>query len=396
VKSPFKLFISAAAAFAVAACSAGNSSLPSTGGMSPVAPAQAGLHAARLCNDLRSGFMNCDVELETPFGAQPMVSGWTPPVLQKLYNLPTTKGGKGTVVAIVDAFDNPDVTTDLAAFRSEFKLGKGTFKKFNQLGQQKNYPTGNMDWGTEIDLDVQMVATSCPNCTTYLIEANTNSGNDLYDAEKEAAKLGASYISNSWGGGEGSASGGSFDQKGVLYFASAGDGGYGAQDPADYDNVIAVGGTIITIDGKKYKELVWPDSGGGCSIVTKPTWQSDPKCTSRTMNDISAVASNVAIYDTYENGGGGWGTVAGTSISSPLVAGMYGLAGNGSKLTAGENLWKLSKKELKKDLHYVSTGSVAGCPSSLQGTYLCSAGTKEFGNYSAPTGWGTPNGLGAL
>jgi hypothetical protein len=402
VKSPFKLFVSVAAALAVAACNAGgNSSLPGAGGLS-AAPQTRNLpegqtrKTRRVCNDLRPGFMNCDVLVEERLpGENPnIINGWQPPTLQKLYNLPVTKGGKGTIVGIVDAFDNPNVASDLATFRTQFDLGKGKFKKFNQQGQQKNYPAGNSSWGVEIDLDVQMVSTSCPECTIYLIEATTNSGNDLYNAEVEAAKLGATVISNSWGGGEGSASGGSFDKKGVLYLASAGDGGYGAQDPADYDNVISVGGTIISQSGNKYTELIWPSSGGGCSVVTKPSWQKDPKCSERTMNDISAVASNVAIYDSYPTGG--WGTVAGTSISSPLVGGMYGLAGNGAKLTAGENLWKLTKSQLKKDLHYIKAGELARCPTSLQGTYLCEAGTKQFGNYSAGAGWGTPNGIGAL
>jgi subtilase family serine protease len=404
VKTPFKLFVSVAAALAVAACSAGgNSSLPGAASVAPGAPGadalspaaqiQAGMHATRACNDLRVGVMNCDVLIESPFnGAHPLINGWQPPTLQKLYNLPVSQ--KGSLVAIVDAFDNPNVTSDLAAFRAEFNLGKGKFKKLNQKGQEKNYPQGSPSWGVEIDLDVQMVATSCPNCTIYLIEANDNYTNNLYAAEKEAVKLGAKVVSNSWGGGGGSASGGAFDKKGVVYLASAGDSGYGAQDPADYSTVVAVGGTIISQSGNKYNELLWPSSGGGCSVVSKPSWQKDPKCTERTMNDISAVASNVAIYDTYQNAG--WGTVAGTSISSPLVGGMYGLADNASKLNAGENLWQLSKSQLKKDLHYIKAGQLARCPTSLQGTYLCNAGTKEFGNYSAGAGWGTPNGLGAL
>jgi hypothetical protein len=32
----------------------------------------------------------------------------------------------------------------------------------------------------------------------------------------------------------------------------------------------------------------------------------------------------------------------------------------------------------------------------LRGSYLCVAGTEEFGIYSGPTGWGTPNGIGAF
>jgi hypothetical protein len=71
---------------------------------------------------------------------------------------------------------------------------------------------------------------------------------------------------------------------------------------------------------------------------------------------------------------------------------MFALAGNSTKQTGGENLWKLSKKELKKDIYPVTSGSDGSC----NGEYLCTAGTNQFGIYSGPTGWGTPHGVGAL
>jgi subtilase family serine protease len=350
--------------------------------------------ARRVCNDDRLGYMNCDVLLETTGGAGPNISGWTPPALQARYNLPSSKKGAGQVVAVVDAFDNPNVLSDLAVYRKQFNLGTAKIKKYNQEGQQKNYPQGSANWGVEIDLDVEMVSASCPKCTIILIESNTNSGNDLYAAEKEAAKLGAKILTNSWGGGGGSPSGGAFDKKGLLYLASAGDGGYGAQDPADYPTVVAVGGTVLSGSGKNYNEIVWPSSGGGCSVVAKPSWQKDPKCNKLIMNDVSAVAVAAAEYDTYS--ANGWVLVDGTSISSPLVAGMYGLAGNSAKQHGGENLWKLSKADMKKDFHYVKTGELGRCPSQYSSTYVCVAGTKQFGMYSGGSGWGTPNGVGGL
>jgi hypothetical protein len=44
-----------------------------------------------------------------------------------------------------------------------------------------------------------------------------------------------------------------------------------------------------------------------------------------------------------------------------------------------------------KDLHYISSGNDGNCG----GEYLCTAGTQQFGTYSGPSGWGTPNGLSA-
>jgi len=401
VKSQIRFFLPVLAALAVAACSAGGTSnVPSSPGQSsdstrPMPQWQAKQLGYRACPDTRRGYMHCDVLIESKTGAGPNVAGLSPANFQARYNLPSSKDGAGQVVAIVDAYDNPNAATDLAAYRKNFGLGKAKFTKYNQEGQKKNYPQGSSGWGVEEDLDIEMVSAGCPKCTIYLIEANDNSGTNLYDAEIEAVKLGAGIVSNSWGGGGGSSSGGAFDTKGILYLASAGDGGYGMQDPADYQTVVSVGGTLLSVgSGSKFTETVWPDSGGGCSVVTKPSWQKDKGCTFRTGNDVSAVAWNAAEYDTYDNPG--WFTVGGTSVSSPLVAGMFALAGNANKQYGGENLWKLSKANLKKDLHYIDSGDLQGCPTSLQGTYLCDAGTKEFGQYSAPSGWGTPNGVGAL
>jgi hypothetical protein len=389
-------------ALAAAACNAGTtSSVPVSGGTATASshqiPQWEAMHTARrACPGARgNGLFQCDALIEREDGKL-AIAGWTPPSLEAAYNLPYTSKGSGQVVAIVDAYDNPNVASDLAEFRSEFGLPAANFTKYNQEGQTKNYPSGNSGWGVEIDLDVEMASTSCPNCTIYLIEANNNGGNNLYDAEEEAVKLGAHIVSNSWGGGAGSPSGGAFDAPNVTYLASAGDGGYGMQDPADYDTVVSVGGTTLSKEGSPptYSEKVWPDSGGGCSVVTKPPWQHDPSCSNRTGNDIAAIAAGVAEYDTYDEKG--WITIGGTSVSSPLMAGVFGLAGNATSRQSGKGFWDLKKKKLKKDLNYIDSGTVQGCPSSLSGSYLCTAGTKQYGNYSGPTGWGSPNGIGAF
>ena len=98
----------------------------------------------------------------------------------------------------MDAYDNPNVAKDLAKYRSHFGLPKAKFYKYNQDGQQSNYPKGDAGWGVEIDLDVDMVSASCPNCTIYLVEANSNDTSDTETAETEAVKLGAHITSNSF------------------------------------------------------------------------------------------------------------------------------------------------------------------------------------------------------
>jgi subtilase family serine protease len=304
------------------------------------------------------------------------VSGYGPADLEQAYNLPSTGDGTGQIVAIVDAYDNPSVSSDLAAYRSAFGLPAATFTKYNQLGQTKNYPTGNTEWGVEIDLDVDMVSAACPNCTIYLIEANSNSSSDLETAEAEAVSLGAHIVSNSFGGTNLKQS--DFDTKGVTYLASSGSDGSGVSEPAAFDTVVAVGGTSLTRGGggkRGWTESSWPGGGGGCTTFPKPPWQHDPGCAFRLANDVSAVADpnpGVAEYDTY--GYGGWLVTGGTSVSTPLLAGVFGLAGNATKQDGGRTFWETAHHPY---LYRVESG----------GKYV---------RYSTASGWGSPDGVGAF
>jgi subtilase family serine protease len=387
---------------AIAGCNAGagSSSLPTTGGQVSSQAQARSVVAAPACSGSRVHQAQCDVLIQRN-GIQPTVSGWTSSDLEAAYGLtPYLSNGSGTVVAIVDAYDNPNVASNLATYRSTMGLPAANFYKYNQDGQQGNYPSGSTGWGVEIDLDTQMVSTSCPACTIYLVEANSSNWSDIQTAEAEAVTLGATIVTNSYSG-EG-ASESSYDTPGITYLASSGDGGYGLYDPATFQDVVAVGGTLLyTQKGKRgYTEDVWAipsccGTGGGCSSTDepKPSWQSDPDCKYRTGSDVSAVAWNVAEYDTY--GESGWFTVGGTSVSSPLTAGVFALAGNSTSQQGGKTFWTASKKVLKKDLYKVTNGEILECPSGDSSTYLCKAGTNQFGQFSGPDGWGTPHGIGA-
>ncbi len=173
----------------------------------------------------------------------------------------------------------------------------------------------------------------------------------------------------------------------MVYLAASGDDGYNQNGaPEALANVVSVGGTIISKNGSTYSETVWTDAGSGCATgITKPSWQHDTGCTYRTDSDVSAVAQFVAEYDSLD---GGWFTVAGTSVASPLTAAVFGLAGNASSQNAAKNFWTLKKKKYKKELHDITSGSNGSCG----GSYLCT-GVK---GYDGPTGWGTPNGVKAF
>jgi subtilase family serine protease len=251
-------------------------------------------------------------------------------------------------------------------------LPAATFNKYNQEGKTTGSgsypPDGSQGWGVEIDLDTQMVSASCPNCTINLVEAKSSNWSDLEAAEKEAVKLGATIVSNSYSGT--GASEKYYDAKGVEYLASAGDDGLGIYDPASYDSAVAVGGTVLTKASNKrgWTETLWSDSGGGCSTEGKPPWQHDTTCAYRLANDVSAVADiEVAEYDSY--GAGGWIEVGGTSVGSPLLAGAFALAGNATKQDGGRTFWKPAHQ---KFLYVVSE------------------------RYTEQGGWGSAHGIGAF
>jgi subtilase family serine protease len=388
VNATIKLAAPLVAALAIAACNGGSAGMPASGqapGQGSSMPQARGDRTKPVCPDLGPGYAQCMVIFQKS-AISPDVAGLAPIDFQTRYKLPSSTNGAGQVVAIVDAYDNPNISSDLATYRSNFGLGTANFTKYNQNGQTSGFPIGNANWGLEEDLDVQMVSAVCPKCTIYLIEANGADTNDLETAEATAVTLGAHIVSNSWGGG-GGINQSFFDTPGVVYLASAGDSGYGTQSPANLPTVVSVGGTNLLKQGSNYQETVWRGTGSGCATgIMKPSWQHDSGCTSRTMNDVAAVATGVAMYDSY--GYSGWIEVQGTSISSPMLGGVFGLAGNASAQDAAKKFWTLTKKKRKKELWDVTSGSNGSCG----GSYLC---TGEVG-YDGPTGWGTPKGIKAF
>ncbi len=131
--------------------------------------------------------------------------------------------------------------------------------------------------------------------------------------------------------------------------------------PASYPGVVSVGGTTLTLneEGRREQETVWNGngplnaggfeagvSGGGCSMFFEaPFWQryangfAATGCGDKRLSaDVSAVADpqhGFSVDDTYDcgpeceefTGGREWSVIGGTSLSTPLIAGLYALAG---------------------------------------------------------------------
>ena len=363
---------------------------------------------ARLCTAPKSGQAACNAIRQTDTvepkaltaaavtpNATP--SGYGPTSLRSAYNL-TATGSAAATVAIVDAYDDPNAESDLAAYRTQFGLpacttANGCFKKVNGNGATSPLPTGNTGWAGEISLDIQMVSAVCPNCHILLVEAASSSNTNLYKAEDTAYASGAKFISNSWGGSESSGETSSdthFNHPGVAITVSTGDDGYGTEYPATSQYVTAVGGTSLTTstNARGWSETAWSGAGSGCSSYeTKPAAQAGVTtgCTRRAVADVSAVAdpnTGVAVYQTY--GGSGWTVYGGTSVAAPIIASVYALAGApGASDLAGQYPYAHTGS-----LWDVSSGTNGSCATAV----LCTSGA----GWDGPTGLGTPNGTAAF
>jgi hypothetical protein len=338
-------------------------------------------------------------------GVTPAVNGqYRPGDLRRAYKLTgaSLHRGRGKTIAIVDAFNNPRAAADLRAYRSQFHLPPCTtsnhcLRIVNQKGRARPLPGRNSNWGVEIALDLDMVSAVCPNCHILLVEANNPRFGNMGAAVNTAVRMGAKYVSNSWGAHEFRGQNQFshfFNHPGRVINFAAGDLGFGATFPASLQYVTSVGGTRLVhhAGGRGWSESVWRTTAkvataSGCSNgEAKPSWQLADlnRCQSRTLNDVSAVAdpaTGVVVRDTF--GAPGWIEVGGTSASTPIITGIYALAGSPKVRTYPAEYSYLRPGHLFD----VTAGNNGPCPSSQP--YLCTAGA----GYDGPTGLGTPNGI---
>ena len=326
-------------------------------------------------------------------------SGLTPRQIESAYRLPIARNPHQTV-AVVEAYHTPHLASWLYTYRKTFGLPactvrSGCLRVVNQQGKSSPVPSSGvpLGWDVEASLDVSMVSVACPHCHILVVEATTQRFGDLAKAENTAARLGATAISNSYGGRENGFTNAyrkSYDHPRHAIVVSAGDSGFTAASfPADLATVTAVGGTELHKAHNKrgWTEDTWFAGGSGCSAyVAKPAWQHDKHCPGRTVADVSAVAWNVPVYDSFY---GGWLTVGGTSISSPLIAGIYALAGNARSVRPG---YVYAHARSLFDITRGNNSFFVTAKQACGDDYLCVA--KK--GYDAPTGLGTPNGTGGF
>ena len=361
--------------------------------------------------------------------------GFTPDQLRTAYGInniafgATTGDGTGQTIAIVDAYNDPDALSELDGFDKAVQLtssaptlyqqyGKAAsfFSVYNQSGKNitssiatsgKNGvppvdPTpagpGANDWEVEEALDIEWVHAIAPGAKIDLVEANSPD-NALYAAVSTAAALpGVSVVSMSWGASESihdigldstftTPSG----HQGVTFLAASGDSGSPGLFPAYSSNVVAVGGTTLTVDAQNnYQgEDGWGGSGGGTSqYETEPIYQNGVQSTGqRTIPDVAFdadPASGVAVYDSYNNGTSTpWEQLGGTSFAVQAWAGLIGITNQGR----GNNGTLDSSTNPDQTLSYLYALTSSNFHDITQG----SNGQFSAGpGYDEVTGLGTP------
>jgi uncharacterized repeat protein (TIGR01451 family)/choice-of-anchor A domain-containing protein len=341
-----------------------------------------------------------------------------------------SEDGTGQTIAIVDAYDDPNIFQALDLFDTQFSLtGSGQsldaqygpassfLTVINQSGLASPLPgtdpsgAGTDNWEVEEALDVEWAHAVAPGARIILVEANSQALADLMDSVATAASQpGVSVVSMSWGFPEGqavfaadeAAYDSTFKVPGVTFVASTGD--YGAADPefpAFSPNVVAVGGTTLNLnaDNSYNSETGWGynsaaagafiGSGGGISMYEpEPAYQDGVQSTgSRTTPDVSLIADPATgawIADPYNLGADNpFEVVGGTSLSAPAWAGLLALVNEGRVAAGEQTLNSVTATDAQAALYSLPQSDYNSITSGFNG-YNANAG------YNLVTGLGTP------
>lgn len=313
----------------------------------------------------------------------------------KAYDFPAVTG-EGTTIAIIElggGFGPADLNTYFSGLgiATPSVSAVGVQGGSNQPGQDPNGADG------EVLLDIEVAGAAAPGAK-QVVYFGPNTDDGFLAAINQAATAAPppAAISISWGGPESSWTAQSlqaFDQAfaaaraaGIVVLAAAGD--TGAKDgtkaltadfPASSPNVIACGGTRLTVDGtgKWSSETVWDDgassaTGGGFSkTFTRPSWQPSSVGQYRGLPDISGNADPESGYKVVVDGRSG--VIGGTSAVAPLLAGLVA------------RLVQLSGKAVGN----LATVAYAN-PAAF--TDITSGGNEGYG---AGRGWDAASGLGS-
>ncbi len=343
----------------------------------------------------------------------PPSSAVTPAELRSAYgfnNISFSGNGAGQTIAIVDAYDDPNIASDLTSYDNTYGITSPAGFTLTKMGATTSgaltstlpAAAGNSGWDVETSLDVELAHSLAPAANILLVEASSDSYTDLFNAVAAAKTNSAvSVVSMSWGGSEFSGES-SYDSlftspsstHHITFVASTGDSGAPAGYPAYSPNVLAVGGTTLNQSNGTYSsETAWSDSGGGISTQeSQPSYQSGvvtQSTTKRTTPDVSFDANpstGVAVLDTYSEGG--WIQVGGTSMAAPSWAALIAVADQG-RVAAGEGTLDGATQTLP-ELYSLESSTRTSSTPAFHDITSGSNGYSAGVGYDLVTGLGSP------
>jgi subtilase family serine protease len=318
-----------------------------------------------------------------------------------LHSATVAATGAGQTIAIIDAYNDPNIEADAATFSRQFGLpqfnqpGGPTLRVESQTGSTTALPATSPDWSVEIALDMEWAHAIAPGANILLVEANSDNFPDLLLSVNHAkVQPGVSVVAMSWGGSEffgettwDSAFLARRGHAGETFVAAAGDDGSPPEWPAVSPYVLSVGGTTLNLTGSDgySSETGWSSSSGGVATYeAEPAYQGRVQSTGWRANpDVAYDAdpdTGMAVYDSLPDGGqSGWVEIGGTSAGTPQWGALIAVADQGRAL---KGLGPLSNAQSilyslpATDYHDITTGGNGG--------YI--AGPA----YDAVTGLGSP------
>ncbi len=334
--------------------------------------------------------------------------GYIPAQIRTAYGLNSIQGdGTGQIIGVVDAYDDPNIASELAYFDSSFGIAAPpSLTVIKQSGVKYN-----SGWVTEIALDVEWAHAMAPGASIVLVEATNSSTSNLYQAVATASSYSSgsakvSVVTMSWGGSEtsGDISSNStyFQVSGVTFLAATGDDGSPGGYPAYSPDVVAVGGTTLTIDSNSYawvSETGWVDSGGGTSSYeSKPNYQTSIplQTNNRMIPDVSFDANpstGVSVYIMNKAGTSGtWYGYGGTSVASPCWAGIIADI-NQLRVNAGLTVLNSSSQYTQTDTLLYSlyaSSFYSSCFHDINTPVVSNGSFSTGAGYDEVTGIGSP------
>jgi subtilase family serine protease len=358
--------------------------------------------------------------------------------------------GKGRIITLIEAFQDPTLTSELKLFDQLFGLPNPQLNILTPFGKTQFNPKDSAQtaFAGETALDVEWAHAMAPDATIDVVEGNakteTNLGQltALLQATNFAVQSNlGSVISQSFGVSELCLSPAYMQAAHQIYeqariqkqtvFASAGDNGaaaiqcnlatgapvaitQGVEYPASDPLVTSVGGTRLqaAADGTYQSEVVWNDSkqnagatGGGYSqIFARPPFQQHVvPGNKRGIADIAFNASPLTgvpvVTSSLRPGQTLLIPIGGTSLGAPAIAGITALfdqaAGNTRLGFINSALYRIQQRPdiYAATFHDITQGNNSFFFQIAKGQSTMSAAIVGF---NAQPGWDPPTGLGTF